>query len=60
MITRRVGGNQNAIRDIALRERGVAGGAREDRIKCTLVSSREVNKTRKQNSCLSSPVALIG
>ena len=60
MITRRVGGNQNAIGDIALRERGVAGGAREDRIKYTLVSSREVGQARKQNSCLGSPVAFVG
>ena len=44
MITRRVGGNQNAIGDIALGERGIAGGAREDSIKGTLVGSREVDQ----------------
>lgn len=59
MITR-VGGNQNAIGDIALGERGIAGGAREDRIKGTLVGSREVDQTRKQNSCLGGPMAFVG
>ena len=52
MITRRVGGNQYAIGDIALTERGVAGGAREDRIKCTLVGSREVDQMRRDRFSL--------
>ena len=56
----RVGENQNAIGDIALRERRVADGAREDRIKGTLVGRREVDQTRKQNPCLGGPMAFVG